>query len=368
MNWHRTMLTIGFLVLFSLGIISGQAKTSEASENQGVNDKVLSYVIDIRTVPKGGSRRGRKSYSKPSVQRKYVVKNRARNYDAIARMSLGHDEDDDGYIWTSVENDTREHSKAHFVFEPFSTDPSKHAAIFQWIDQMLNGDKVTTPKPPKTTLVDLPTQSPLEKSTQRTTLRSTGRPTRRSKQRSTKKPTHRTTFKAIQREVPKVPIIQKQLETGTKLPAASRRRSGPLAKLKQRKTRPLLQGIRRRGSTIRPHTLVDNGIPFRETVSVQTTKSTLLEHKAKSKPIARLVRKAKRPLKSPLVPKVDASHRYHYELDNGVYRQKELSDGVETQGQFEVQRSGFSSKTVYSVIDGSGFQSESTYSISQDLL
>ena len=73
-------------------------------------------------------------------RRKYIVKNRARNYDSLARMST-YDESE--FHWTSVENSE---IKEPFVFEPFSTDPKKHAAVFAWIDQMLNGNIQDTPK------------------------------------------------------------------------------------------------------------------------------------------------------------------------------------------------------------------------------
>ena len=51
--------------------------------------------------------------------------------------------DESEFRWTSVENSE---IKEPFVFEPFSTDPKKHAAVFAWIDQMLNGNIKDTPK------------------------------------------------------------------------------------------------------------------------------------------------------------------------------------------------------------------------------
>ena len=107
-------------------------------------------------------------------------------------------------------------------------------------------------------------------------------------------------------------------------------------------------------------------------MSVTSTTSTLLELQTKSKPVARLVRKAKRPIKKQPRPQPvlaaqgeETGHQYHYELDNGTFSKKELSNGQGTQGEYDIKRSGFSSRTVYSVIDGSGFQSESSYSISK---
>ena len=363
------MLTIGFVILLSFGIISGQPKTSRAIGSPGAQDEVLSYVIDIRTVPK---HRGKKSYSKPVIQRKYVVKNRARNYDALARMSVGHEEDDDGYVWTSVEEDTGVSQKAHFVFEPFSTDPNKHAAVFQWIDQMLNGvegsnsnilEKARSPtQRPSRKLTERPVQS----LTRGTTKGTTQRPTQVSAKRVTHRPTQR--LADTQAQLPSNRPTQKSTQRPKlRTTADIRRRSGPMAKLKLRKTKPRLQIMRRRSSTRTPN-LIANSVPF---VSVKSTKPTLLEHKVKAKPVARLVRKAKRTMKNhpqpqPSPPQDEKSGRhYHYELDNGSFSKKELSNGMETQGRYDIKRAGFSSRTVYSVTDGSGFQSESSYSISQ---
>ena len=56
-------------------------------------------------------------------------------------------------------------------------------------------------------------------------------------------------------------------------------------------------------------------------------------------------------------------YSFKYVVPEGKYQHEEISDTKETQGHYEIETSGFESRTVYSVNQGSGFNSQSSYSI-----
>ena len=56
-------------------------------------------------------------------------------------------------------------------------------------------------------------------------------------------------------------------------------------------------------------------------------------------------------------------YSFKYVVPEGKYQHEEISDTKETQGLYEIETSGFESRTVYSVNQGSGFNSQSSYSI-----
>jgi len=250
---------------------------TEGSEAQA---EVLSYIIDIESIPKRQNRR-RKTHSKP-ISRKYIVKNRSRNYGVLARMSTNEEESEAlaTYSWTSVEEtQDRKNVQQPLVFEPFSTDPKKHAAVFAWIDQMINGYSDTVPSTkPK------PTQSA-----------------------------------QVRKDQKKLRLAAKKSRTMT---------------VRKRPRRP--------GTTSTPSTTSP-------TLSLTTSPTIRIARTTSS---ARPLKKASK-----------AKGHYRYSVNNGPFGAKEEFDGIETQGQYNINRSGFFHKTIYSVTPDSGFQAESSYSI-----
>ena len=261
---------------------------AEDSESQA---EVLSYIIDIESMPKRQNPM-RKTYEPMIRRRKYVVKNRSRNYGALARMSTNSEEESEvavpRYSWTSVEETTQEDRKSGqqqpLVFEPFSTDPKKHAAVFAWIDQMINGySDITVP---------------------------------------TTKPKPRQEYSQVPRDQKKLKSVPKKPRTITV------------------KIRP-----RRLGKTL-------TGRLVATQTQNLTTSSTI-----------RIARTTSLPARQSLHQDSKIKGHYKYSLDNGPFGAREEFDGMETLGQYNINRSGFFHKTIYSVTPDSGFQADSTYSI-----
>ena len=258
---------------------------TEGSEAQA---EVLSYIIDIESIPKRQNRR-RKTHPKP-ISRKYIVKNRSRNYGVLARMSTNEEESEavPTYSWTSVEEtQDRKSVQQPLVFEPFSTDPKKHAAVFAWIDQMINGYSDSVPSTKRK-----PTQSA------------------------------------------QVRKDQKKLRSAAK----------------KSRTMTVRKRPRRPGTTSTPR-LVNLNTPSTTSPILSLTTSPTIG-------IARTTSSAR-----PLKKASKAKGHYRYSVDNGPFGAKEEFDGIETQGQYNINRSGFFHKTIYSVTSDSGFQSDSSYSI-----
>jgi len=61
-------------------------------------------------------------------------------------------------------------------------------------------------------------------------------------------------------------------------------------------------------------------------------------------------------------------YNFKYKVENpdksGHFQHEEVSNGDETQGRYDIARPGFESRTIYSVAKGSGFNAETSYSIS----
>jgi hypothetical protein len=116
-------------------------------------------------------------------------------------------------------------------------------------------------------------------------------------------------------------------------------------------------------------------------ISVTQPEPDKIEDKIEQLPTYRPSRRPNRPKSSPSQQKYPGNYENSYpksenskipynfkyqvvnDVGSGNFNHEEVSDGDETQGRYDVQTSGFESRTIYSVVPGSGFNSETSYTI-----